>query len=499
MIRWRALRSASLRLAIVHAALFAISAILFLGFIWWATIGLLERQVEAAINADAQALSERWEEGGLPALALTIQDRLEQDVDDDAIYLMVDPANARVAGNLRSWPHDVTRTDIWYQLPIARAGTKGLAEVHAFALPGGFRLLVGRDVRARIVLKRLLTDTLLWALLMMVVLGTSGGFLLRGLFRRMVRDIARTTSAVSAGDLTSRVPRSGSGDEFDRVAQTINAMLDRIARLMDGVKQVSNAIAHDLRTPITRARTRLEDAALHAAGTEELRAAVERAVSDLDGITGIFEALLRIAEIEAGSRRSAFAEIDLAGLLTDLAELYGALAEEHGLRLELELPGRPPGGSATQGHFPPGRLLRIWGDRSLIQQAVANLLDNAIKFSHPGGTVFLRAALAERRISVEIADQGIGMPQSDRARASERFFRAEAARNTPGSGLGLSLVQAVAQLHGGSLLLEDADPGLRAILTLGLPVGGSSNGSGMEAGSSADHDRAKAPGLSSAP
>ncbi len=459
MTRMRALRSASLRLAVVHAALFAISATIFLSFIWWATIGLLERQVEAAIKSDAQALSERWEEGGLPALALTIQDRLEQNVDDDAIYLMVDPSSARVAGNLRSWPADVSRTDAWYRLPIARAGSKGLAEVHAFALPGGFRLLVGRDVRARIVLKRLLTDTMLWTLVMVAVLGASGGFVLRGLFRRMVRDIARTTASIAAGDLTRRVPRSGSGDEFDRVAQTINAMLDRIARLMDGVKQVSNAIAHDLRTPITRARTRLEDAATHACGTEELRAAAWRAVSDLDDITGVFEALLRISEIEAGSRRSAFAEIELGALLADIVELYGALAEERQLRLELALPdGTRPG--------LPG--LRIWGDRSLIQQAVANLLDNAIKFSSPGGRIVLRALTVERHVRLEVSDQGIGMAPADRLRASERFFRAESARSTPGSGLGLSLVQAVAHLHGGTLLLEDGEPGLRVVLSLAL-------------------------------
>ncbi len=456
MTRMRALRSASLRLAVVHAALFAISATIFLSFIWWATIGLLERQVEAAINSDARALSERWEEGGLPALALTIQDRLEQNVDDDAIYLMVDPSSARVAGNLSSWPGDVSRTDVWYQLPIARAGSKGLAEVHAFALPGGFRLLVGRDVRARVVLKRLLTDTMLWTLVMVAVLGASGGFVLRGLFRRMVRDIARTTSAIAAGDLTRRVPRSGSGDEFDRVAQTINAMLDRIARLMDGVKQVSNAIAHDLRTPITRARSRLEDAASHAGGTEELRAAAWRAVSDLDDITAVFEALLRITEIEAGSRRSAFAEIELCALLTDIAELYAALAEEHELRLELVLPETARAG------------LRIWGDRSLIQQAMANLLDNAIKFSSPGGRIILRALAAERHVRLEVSDRGIGMAPADRLRASERFFRADAARSTPGFGLGLSLVQAVAHLHGGTLLLEDGEPGTRAVLRLAL-------------------------------
>ena len=482
----RRLRSASLRLALVHAALFAFSAAIFLSFIWWATIGLLERQVEAAINADAQALSERWQEGGLPALALTIQDRLEQNVDDDAIYLMVDAAGSRVAGNLRSWPRDVTRVDAWYQLPIARAGTKGIAEVHAFRLPGGFRLLVGRDVRARIVLKRLMTDTMLWALVMVLFLGASGGLLLRGLFRRMVRDIARTSAAIAAGDLSRRVPRSGSGDEFDRVSQSINAMLDRIGRLMDGVKQVSNAIAHDLRTPITRARARLEDASLHACGTEELRAAVERAVSDLDGITAVFEALLRISEIEAGSRRSAFAEIDLAPLLADLAELYAASAEEHGLRLQIVQP----------------RHLLLWGDRSLIQQAVANLLDNAIKFSPAGGSVLLRAVTRDRVVVLEVADRGIGMAMADRMRASERFFRAEAARNTPGSGLGLSLVRAVAHLHDGTLVLEDAQPGLRAVLTLGpqrhpgtvAPTADAQ----METASSAPHHAARADAISSA-
>ncbi len=490
----RALRSASLRLAVVHAALFAISATIFLSFIWWATIGLLERQVEAAIKSDAQALSERWEEGSLPALALTIQDRLEQNVDDDAIYLMVDPSSARIAGNLRSWPADVSRTDVWYQLPIARAGSKGLAEVHAFALPGGFRLLVGRDVRARLVLKRLLTDTMLWTLVMVAVLGASGGFVLRGLFRRMVRDIARTTSAIAAGDLTPRVPRSGSGDEFDRVAQTINAMLDRIARLMDGVKQVSNAIAHDLRTPITRARTRLEDAATHARGIEELRAAAWRAVSDLDDITGVFEALLRISEIEAGSRRSAFAELELGPLLTDIAELYAAPAEERQLRLDLVLP------EGARLGVPTG--LQVWGDRSLIQQAVANLLDNAIKFSPPGGRIVLRALAAERQVRLEVSDQGIGMVPADRLRASERFFRAESARSTPGCGLGLSLVQAVAQLHGGTLLLEDAAPGLRAVLSLapGRQAGRATAAADpvMEAASPRDHELARTARLSSA-
>ena len=225
-------------------------------------------------------------------------------------------------------------------------------------------------------------------------------------------------------------------------------MLDRIARLMDGVRQVSNAIAHDLRTPITRARARLEEAALHAANEAELRAAVERATADLDGIVGVFQALLRISEIEAGSRRSAFADLDFGPILTGLAELYGAAAEERGLHLEVAAPAH----------------LFAYGDRELIQQALANLLDNAVKFSPAGGVVRLSAAARPGGVEVAVADQGPGIPAPDREHATQRFFRGETARNTPGSGLGLALVQAVAQLHGGTLRLSDASPGLLATL-----------------------------------
>jgi signal transduction histidine kinase len=219
---------------------------------------------------------------------------------------------------------------------------------------------------------------------------------------------------------------------------------------MDGVRQVSNAIAHDLRTPITRARTRLEDAAIHAGTEAELRAAVERAMSDLDGVVNVFQALLRIAEIEAGARRSAFAPFDLAPLLTDLAELYDAVAEERGIALRAEIPDQLPG----------------LGDRDMVQQAVANLLDNALKFSPADTIITLAAHSVANGIEIIVADQGPGIPEADRARAAERFFRGEAARSTPGSGLGLALVQAVAHLHGGTLVLSDAAPGLRATLTL---------------------------------
>ncbi len=443
-------RSAGVRFALVYAGLLAISAVALAVFLWWATAGLLDRQVEAVIRADARGLAERWEEGGIPALVLTIQDRLAENVDDDAIYLLASPLGRPLAGNLGHWPTVVRRTDGWYELPVKRAGVSSVGLVHRYDLPGGFRLLVGRDVRNRAQLRRLLTDALLWAMGVVAIMVSIGAAVVRSLFRRTLANVSATAAAIAAGDLTRRVRLSGRGDEFDQLAETINDMLDRIARLMDGVREVSNAIAHDLRTPITRARTRLEDAALHAATPEDLRAAIERATADLDGIVAVFQALLRISEIEAGSRRSAFAGFDLAPVLADIAELYGAVAEEKEVRLAVALPD----------HLP------AYGDQALVQQAVANLLDNAVKFSPEGSTVRLAARGRAGLVDITVSDQGPGIPEPDRKRATERFFRGETARSTPGAGLGLALVQAVAQLHGGALVLEDAAPGLCARLVL---------------------------------
>ncbi len=445
-------RSAGLRLAMVYAMLFALSTLALVLFLWWATAGLLDRQVEAAIRADAQGLSEQWQRGGLDALQTTIEDRLAENVDDDSIYLLTDGAMHPLAGNLTGWPASVVAAETPYELMVSRAGVTSMARVRRFDLPDGSRLLIGRDVETRTSLRALLTSALLWSLVLLAVLGSVGGLVMQRLFRRMIASISATSTAIAQGDLGQRVRVSGRGDEFDRLAETINDMLDRIGRLMDGVREVSNSIAHDLRTPITRARTRLEDAAGHAAGPAELRAALDRAVADLDGVTAVFDALLRIAEIEAGTRRSAFADIDLAPVLAELAELYTAPAEERGLTLAFDAPDSLP----------------IHGDRDLIGQAVVNLLDNALKFSPAGGTVRLHAGSSASAIVLAVQDSGPGIPARDRSRATERFFRGEQARQTPGSGLGLALVEAVAQLHGGSLTLEDADPGLRAVL--GLPA-----------------------------
>jgi signal transduction histidine kinase len=446
----RLFRSAGVRFGVIYAALFGISAVALAAFLWWSTAGLLERQTDAAIETDAQGLSERYADGGLPALVETIRQRVDANINDDAIYLLADPSYRVVGGNLDAWPRGVTIDTDRAEIRIMRAGLPSLVLVHHYELPAGFHLLVGRDVEAKSELRGMLEDAMLWAAVIAIVLGTFGAWAVRGLFRSTLADVAATASAISAGDLSRRVRITGQGDEFDLLAATINDMLDRIEMLMDGVRQVSNAIAHDLRTPITRARARLEDAAAHATGPDDLRNAIERAEADLDAVMAIFQALLRIAEIEAGSQRSAFAVFDAAPVLHDLFELYEPLAEEEGLHLAVAVPER----------------LEMFGDRDLVQQAVANLIDNAVKFSPPGGTITLSATTSPGEVEITVADQGIGIPEEERDRATERFFRGEQARSTPGSGLGLTLVRAVAGLHGGVLKLEDNAPGLRAVLRL---------------------------------
>ncbi|WP_081827710.1 sensor histidine kinase [Kozakia baliensis] len=444
---WR-YRSAGLGFSLAYGFVFAISAAVFLTFLWWNTTGTLAREVGQAVEADAKSLTDRLDQNGVPALIQAIQDRLDQDVEDESLYLLMAPDGTRLAGNLHAWPKPVRNDERFYIIKISRDGRTASAQLHAYRLPNNLHLLIGRDVRGRDMLRRVLTETFLWSWVMVTALAIGGGLVVRGIFSRILTSIAQTTAAIAHGDMRQRMPMVG--NEVDLVAQTVNKMLDRITRLMEGVKQVSNSIAHDLRTPITRARNRLEDASLHAKTNEEMHDAIDRAVADLDHITSVFDALMRIAQIEAGARRAAFETGDLVKPLHDIAELYEATAEDAGLHLAQDLPPR----------------LMFYGDSRLIQQGVANLIDNAIKFSPPDTTITLRASLSGDLVRISVTDQGAGMAQEDLARASERFFRADQARNTPGAGLGLSLVQAVAQLHGGTFSLEPLQRGLRAVISL---------------------------------
>lgn len=454
----RFLRSAGFRFALLFAVVFSSAAAGFAFVLWFATAGSLDRQTDAALRTDALGLMERWREGGPGAVSDAIAERLAADVENHAIYLLLDPRGVRVAGNLDRWPAAAGQgpDGPWSFAFVAREGISVEARLYTMNL-GEYRLIAGRDIEEKQRLRDTLAEGIAWSSAAAGIFALVGAAVLRRALANRLRPATRTAEAIAAGDLSRRVPSSGLEDEFDRLGESMNAMLDRIDRLMEGVRGVSDSIAHDLRTPIARARAKLEEALTDTSEPGALRAAIEQAIADLDHITRVFGALLRIAEAEAGARRAAFASFDLAPVLADVAEFYGVVAESRGQALVTELPDR----------------IDLVGDRDLLAQAVGNLIDNALKFTPPGGEVLLSArSLPRDGIEIAVADSGPGLPIEDRARAGERFFRADASRGTPGSGLGLSLVRAVAHLHGGDLVLGDAEPGrlppgLRATLRLG--------------------------------
>jgi hypothetical protein len=454
----RFLRSAGFRFALLFAGVFIGAAALFALVLWYGTAGSLDRQTDAAMRTDALSLVERWREAGSSAVVEAIADRLASDVEGTAIYLLLDSRGTRLAGNLDRWPPGLGPESPWIFGTVQRDGAPVDARLYAIELGELYRLVVGRDIEEKQQLRTLLAEGIAWAAVAASFVALVGAAVLRRAVETRLRPATQTARAIAAGDLSRRVPISHRADEFDRLGEGMNDMLERIDRLMAGVRGVSDSIAHDLRTPIARARAKLEEALGHETDAEGLRAAMEQGIADLDHITRVFGALLRIAEAEAGARRAAFAPFDLVPVLADVAEFYGVVAESRGQLIATDLPAR----------------LEVVGDRDLLAQAVGNLLDNALKYAPAGGQVRLSARATGRdRVEVAVEDGGPGLAPPDRARAGERFFRADASRGTPGSGLGLSLVRAVAHLHGGDLALEDAvpgavQPGLRATLGLGV-------------------------------
>jgi signal transduction histidine kinase len=289
---------------------------------------------------------------------------------------------------------------------------------------------------------------------LVLLLGLSGGALMSRNMLARLESINRTSAEIIDGDLSRRVPVGTAHDEFDALAENLNAMLDRIERLMKGVREVTDSVAHDLRTPLTRLRNRLETTLRHSdpAGTQTPE--IEAAVAETDQLITTFNALLLIAEADAGVARGEMGPIDLAPIVEDIAELYGPLAEEKEVTLRIA----------------PAGATRIDGNRSLISQALANLVDNAIKYTPSGGVVTVTASETPGGVELRVADSGPGIPEAERARVVERFVRLDASRSAPGTGLGLSLVAAVARLHEARLLLEDNKPGLRAVIRFPRPV-----------------------------
>lgn len=444
------IRSTGFRLAALFAALLAISSLAVIGYIRFATTESLTRATDTAIRADVDSLAERYRSEGLPGLVLLIRARVRDNERIGAVYALADPTGEILAGNIASFPPVQAGDDGFLEFPVARNGHRSAIRLRLYALPGGFRLLVGRDAEERIELRKLINETLLTSLALTTLLAIAGGWLLRRMVLRRVDAIRRTTEAIVAGNMSQRLAHRDTPDEFDLLAETINDMLNRIERLMDGVRDVSNAIAHDLRTPLARIRARLEEMSRAIVPSEANASPFDPVLDDIDELLRTFNALLRIAEVDAGVRRKTFETINLATVIEDVADLYRAVAEEDGVELILEPPPE----------------IRLRGDGQLLAQAIGNLIDNAIKYAKDGKVVTVNMAREGAHIAITVADRGPGIPVPERGRVTERFYRGERSRSRPGSGLGLSLVAAVARQHGGRLELRGNDPGLRAVLLL---------------------------------
>jgi signal transduction histidine kinase len=445
------LRTQAFRIVAIYLAIFAVSAVALAGFVYWNTALVLDSQNDETIDAEVTGLVEQYTSLGLAGLSEVIVSRSIKG--GYSLYLLANSNKRPIAGNLDTWP-TVTAArnefvEFTYERMIGGEPEERSARGKVFRLAQGFYLLVARDVHERRELEALLTSMLFWGTGLMILLGLAGGVLISRNFLARLDVINKTSRQIMGGDLTLRVPTSGTGDEFDDLSGHLNRMLDRIERLLHGMREVSDNVAHDLRSPLNRLRNRLELAGMRQPPDSETARDIDAAVQETDRLIATFNALLLIAEAEAGSVRETMEDFRLDEVIQGIGELYGPLADDKHLRFSVDIP--------HGGAF-------IHGNRNLVSQALANLIDNAIKYTPPGGKVTVTLDNAVDTSALTVADSGPGIPAEDRTRVTDRFVRLESSRNSPGTGLGLSLVAAVARLHDADLILGDNNPGLRATL-----------------------------------
>ena len=465
------IRTTAFRLTLVYLLLFALFAASLLGYFAWNTRRLITEQITTTVNAEASEISDIYNRRGLRGLVFTVDSRALRPGAN--LYLVTTPAGQAIAGNVGSLAPGVMGTEGWSETAYRRLedqdNTDHRALVNVTQLSGGFRLLIGRDLEERRRLFGIVAKAAQWSILVVVVLGIAGGIFVARRVLQRIDAMTGTTRRIMAGDLSGRLPVGRSGDELDRLAENLNAMLERIEALMAGLKEVSDNIAHDLKTPLTRLRNRAEEALAKSSCEAEYRAALERTIEESDGLIRTFNALLMIARAESGQARGNMDDFDAAEVANGIHELYEPLAEDDGMTLRVKTTPAP-----------------IHANRELISQALANLVENAIKYGKPTSAAQVQGAVVSMdakqiliearregdKVLLSVTDRGIGIPEGDRRHAVERFVRLDSSRSQPGSGLGLSLASAVATLHGGELRLDDAHPGLVATLVIPARAGG---------------------------
>ncbi|MCX5493104.1 HAMP domain-containing sensor histidine kinase [Kaistia dalseonensis] len=457
----KVVRTTAFKLSAMYFVVFSVFAVVFVGWISRETDAILTQQVKDSIEAEIGILADEGLRNGLTGIVAAIEQRSR--APGASLYVITDSDGHVVAGNVTEVPPSLLKLSgldpvtVPYKRLEADTG-RHVAMVQVLPLPNGLRMLVGRDISEIERIRSVVGRAMVLGLGLLICLALLSWFFVSRRVLKRIDSVSATSRQIMAGDLSGRLEVTGTGDEFDRLAQSLNAMLDRIEHLLYGLKDVSDNIAHDLKTPLTRLRTRVEATLAGPERTEPYKAALEATIEESDQLIRTFNALLMIARIEAGSPDGAMGPIDMATIAAEVAELYEPVAEEAEVFLALSLEEPLP----------------MTGSRELISQALANLLDNAIKYVKSGdereghGTVGVTARREGDEIVVSVRDNGPGIPAEDRERVLQRFVRLEKSRSQPGSGLGLSLVDAVTKLHHGAISLSDAGPGL--IVTLRFPA-----------------------------
>lgn len=452
----RALSTTAFRLTAAIMAAFLLTAAAVTGTLFWQTNEVLTEQVRATVTAEAAALRREAETGGIEALTAAVKARSRPE--GPGLYYLADATGTKLAGNLNRVPPELSDAErggvFHYEAAAGALPQERLGVALPVALKDGARLVVGRDIEDQRGYAARIKRIFLVGFAVLSVAGLLGGLAISRTVLKRIEAMSGASRTIMSGDMSRRIPLSGSGDELDDLAESLNRMLERIEQLMSGLKEVSDNIAHDLKTPLTRLRNRAEAALRDGRGSEAYREGLERTIEEADDLIKTFNALLLIARLEAGAVEENSETFDLAPVVRDVAELYEPVADESGVDLDVE---------TREGHV-------VSANRQLVGQAVANLIDNALKYGtrEPGGAtrITVRIASGAGHEEVVVADNGPGIAACDRERVLKRFVRLEESRTRPGTGLGLSLVAAVARLHKGQVRLEDNGPGLRAVLAL---------------------------------
>jgi signal transduction histidine kinase len=445
----KTLRSSTLKLAFFYVIGFSSAIFSVLGFVYWNTVAYVSAEADRSIAAEGAALRKIWAASGRGGLIELIARRRDDPFFADWAYLFANPSHHPVAGNLAAWPPTLHGDAGWADLSLLAGAPKGFAETSLRAiyqtLPDGFHLLVARKADALGHLRKMIAIGVGSAAGLFLLLAAAAGISTARRSVSRIETINATSRRIIESGLHERIAVRGTRDEWDELSQNLNSMLDRIEELVESNRQVSDNVAHDLRTPLTRMRGRLERAYQRPLDRAQYHALIGGVISELDAILQTFAALLRIAQIEARDRLSGFAGVDLCAIAREVVELFDPAAEAHRVRLRHSVAGKAP----------------VVGDRDLLFDALSNLVDNAIKHGGGHGDLTVAVAIGASGPILAVTDRGPGIPSDERKYVLRRFYRLERSRNTPGNGLGLSLVAAVAKLHGARIEMADNAPGLR--------------------------------------